>query len=101
MEWVYPKVIYEHGQYLDKGFCFLGRVLYDDGLAAARDSLDRMIRDLHHSLKSDEIYSAHQQEQWILEIAASGAILDVIEQQIGPNIVLWSTHLICKAPRTG
>lgn len=101
MEWVRPKVDYEHNQYLEKGFSFLGQVLCEDGLAASLENLERMIANLHHSLKPDEIYSAHQQEEWMLKIAASKPILDVIEKQIGPNIVLWSTHLICKPPKTG
>lgn len=92
---------YNHDSYLTEGYCFLGKVLTDDGLEEARDNLNRMIANLHPHLKSDEIYSAHQREQWILNIASSDALLDVVEQQIGPNIVLWSTHLICKAPQTG
>lgn len=101
MEWSRPTLAYEHQDFLDKGYSFLGKVLTAEGLSLARENLDRMIAELHPTLKADEIYSAHQQERWILEIAISKPILDVIEQQIGPDIVLWSTHLICKAPHTG
>lgn len=101
MGWVHSKLDYDHDSYLKEGYSFLGPVLTEDGLAAARENLDRMLADLHPDLKPDEIYSAHQQEEWILKIAASSALLDVIERHIGPNIVLWSTHLICKAPKTG
>lgn len=101
MEWSQPMLTYDHEHFLKKGFSFLGKVLSDKALALARQNLDRIIGELHPSLKADEIYSAHQQERWILEIASSKSLLDVIEQQIGPNIVLWSTHLICKAPQTG
>jgi phytanoyl-CoA hydroxylase len=104
MEWIDP--IFRHTQedyrrYLRDGYTFLGKILTPFGVAAARENLGRMIRDLHTSLKPDEIYSAHQEEEWLLRIATSKPLLDVIELQIGRNIVLWSTHLICKPPRTG
>jgi hypothetical protein len=35
------------------------------------------------------------------DLATQAAVLDMIEKQIGPNIVLWSSHLICKPPRSG
>jgi ectoine hydroxylase-related dioxygenase (phytanoyl-CoA dioxygenase family) len=104
VQWITPTFKYDasdHQQYESEGYRFLGKVLADDGIAAARENLDRMVRDLHPSLKPDEIYSAHQQENWLLKLATCKPLLDVIEPQIGPNIVLWSTHLICKPPKTG
>jgi hypothetical protein len=103
-EWINPDFRYtesDHQGYEADGYRFLGKVLTDDGIAAARENLDRMIRDLHPSLKPDQFYSTHQQEEWVLKLATAKPLLDVIEHQIGPNIVLWSTHLICKSPRTG
>src|SRR2546425_4612509 len=91
----------DHQRYEREGYAFLGRILSPEGIAAAQENLDRLIRNLHPSLQPDEIYSAHQQERWLLGIAASPPLLDAIELQIGPNIVLWSTHLICKPPGTG
>jgi ectoine hydroxylase-related dioxygenase (phytanoyl-CoA dioxygenase family) len=87
--------------YQRDGYLFLGRVVSRAELELARVNLDRMIANLYPGFKPDEIYSAHQQEKWLLKIAACKPLLDNIESQIGPNIVLWSTHLICKPPRTG
>lgn len=104
MQWVNPDFTFtqsDHERYQREGYAFLGKILTPAGLESARERLDRMIRDLHPSLKPDEIYSAHQQESWLLAIAACKPLLDVIEYDVGPNIVLWSTHLICKPPKTG
>ena len=87
--------------YRRDGYQLLGTVISGPALESARANLDRLIASRHPNIGSDEIYSAHQQERWLLEIAASAPLLDAIEAQIGPDIVLWSTHLICKPPRTG
>ena len=88
-------------QFQREGYVLLGRVLTDAGLAEARNQLDRMIANLHPTFKPDEIYSAHQQERWLLELCNAPQLLDALESIIGPDIVLWSTHLICKQPQTG
>lgn len=88
-------------KFSEEGYVLLGRVLTDASLAEARTQMDRMIAKLHPSMKPDEFYSAHQQERWLLELCNSSPLLDALEAVIGPDIVLWSTHLICKRPQTG
>ncbi|MFN0169477.1 MAG: phytanoyl-CoA dioxygenase family protein [Bryobacteraceae bacterium] len=89
------------GDYRRDGYQFLGSVLSGTELESARAELDRLLASRNPRIGPDEIYSAHQQEPWLLDIAMSKVLLDAIEAQIGPDIVLWSTHLICKPPRTG
>jgi len=83
------------------GYVFLGRMLSDEQVEEARTHLTRMFMQLHPALRPDEIYSAHQQEPWLLDMATNTNLLDAVERVIGTNIVLWSTHLICKPPHTG
>ena len=90
-----------HRQFDAEGFLFLGKVLTEEQVSAARANLAAMLAKLHSSLQADEIYSAHQQEPWLLDIATTPVVLDAVEQILGPHVVLWSTHLICKPPRTG
>jgi hypothetical protein len=104
MDWVKPSLPYSeasHEHYVKNGYVFLGPTLTPEGLAAARANLDRMLQELHPSLKSTEIYSAHQQERWILDILTAKPLLDIIEKEIGPDIVLWSSQMLCKQPRSG
>lgn len=84
-----------------RGYVLLGRVLSDLAVETSRAHLARMLAALHPSLGTDEIYSAHQQEAWMLEVACTPALLDAVECALGADIVLWSTHLICKPPCTG
>ena len=88
-------------KYESDGYVLLGQVLSEPGLAEARSQLDRMIGQLHQDLQPDEIYSAHQIEPLLMELASAPALLDIVEKAIGPNIVVWSSHLICKPPQTG
>ncbi len=88
-------------QFQRDGYVLLGRVLSDEGLAVARANLDRMIESLHPTLKTEEIFSPHQQERWLLDLCNATGLLDSLEAVLGPDIVLWSTHLICKRPQTG
>jgi ectoine hydroxylase-related dioxygenase (phytanoyl-CoA dioxygenase family) len=37
----------------------------------------------------------------LFDFLLSNAVLDVVEDLIGPNIGLWSSHFIVKEPRTG
>ena len=91
-----------HANYLKHGYCIIGKFLSDDGLAACRREVDAMIKEKKlPDLPADQIISAHQQEPWLFDLATQPALLDMIEKQIGPNIVLWSSHLICKPPRSG
>lgn len=88
-------------QFQAEGYVLLGKVLSEPGLAEAQSLLDRMIGQLHPDLQPDEIYSAHQSESWLMELVSAPALLDIVEKVVGPNIVVWSTHLICKPPQTG
>ena len=103
MQWTHDSIALDRigERFTEDGYALLGRVLSDEGLAEARRQMDRMLDALHPSLQADEYYSAHQQEPWLLDLCCAPPLADVLEQAIGPDIVLWSTHLICKRPRTG
>ncbi len=43
---------------------------------------------------------AERDKEW-LEFAKTPALLDCVEQVIGPDIILWGSSLFCKTPRDG
>lgn len=90
-----------HRQYEQQGYCIFDRFLTPEGIEQGRANIDRMIGQLQKGRQSDEIISAHHEERWVFDLASEPKILDMIERQIGPDIVLWSTALVCKAPMTG
>jgi len=91
----------EQEHYERQGYCLFRQFLSPSGLLRGQTEIGRMLKSLQPGRQPDEIFSAHQQEPWIFELATQPALLDMIERQVGPNVVLWSSHLICKSPRTG
>lgn len=91
----------DHLHYERDGYCIFDRFLSPEGLQHCRQQAERMLREIQLGRSPGEIYSAHQQEPWLFELASQPKLLDMVERQIGPNIVLWSSHLLCKEPRTG
>jgi hypothetical protein len=91
-----------HRQYETLGYCIFSRFLTDEAVRKCQKHIDRILGQLQPGRSPETIISAHQLgERWMLELATEPRLLDMIERQIGPNIVLWSTHLLCKAPQTG
>lgn len=43
----------------------------------------------------------HFRDERLMEFLLADEVLDLVEPLIGPNIGLWSSHFICKPPRTG
>ena len=50
---------------------------------------------------SDELDTPHFRDPRLLEFLLSEEVLDLVEPITGPDIVLWSSHFICKDPFTG
>lgn len=90
-----------HAAYGRDGYCIFRQFLTDDALVACQREIDRMIGQVQPGRAVEDIIGAHQHERWLLDLAAQPALLDLIEMQVGPNVVLWSTHLLCKPPGTG
>ena len=92
----------DHAHYEKTGYCIVGKFLSDEGIAHCRREVELMMQEKKlPDLPADRIISAHQQEPWLWELATQPALLDLMEKQVGPNLVLWSSHLVCKPPRSG
>ena len=50
---------------------------------------------------SDELDTPHFRDPRLLEFLLSDEVLDLVQPITGPDIVLWSSHFICKDPYTG
>jgi ectoine hydroxylase-related dioxygenase (phytanoyl-CoA dioxygenase family) len=51
--------------------------------------------------KGNELDVPHFEEEKLFDFLLSDEVLDVVEDLIGPNIGLWSSHFIVKEPKTG
>jgi hypothetical protein len=91
----------KHAQYEGEGSCVFQNFLTPDALAECRGEIDGMLERLQPGRAVDDIINAHEQEPWIWELATQPALLDMIERQIGEDIVFWSSHMIPKPPGSG
>ena len=104
LETIDPRFAYgpaEHALYQERGYHIFDHFLTDDGLATCRRQIDAMLSRRHPAVAEDQMISTHQQEPWVFDLVTHPKLLDMIERQIGSHIVLWSSHLLCKPPRTG
>jgi hypothetical protein len=102
--WIDPAFQYgdqQHVHYLEQGYCIFDRFLTAEGLEAGRQQIQRMLTELQPGRSPEDMISCHHQESWMFELARAPQLLDMIERQIGPDIVLWSSHMLIKPPRTG
>jgi ectoine hydroxylase-related dioxygenase (phytanoyl-CoA dioxygenase family) len=58
-------------------------------------------RKAREGKRPEHLDKPHFEDERFLEFASHPAILDAVEPFIGPNIVLFSTHIICKAKGDG
>ena len=98
-DWSYSRTDAEF--YRDNGYRIYDRFLTTEALASCQQNIDEMLSELQPGRDPADIISPHFIKKWIWDLATESRILDMIELQIGPNIVLWSTHMLCKPPDSG
>jgi ectoine hydroxylase-related dioxygenase (phytanoyl-CoA dioxygenase family) len=85
---------YNAGGYLSGFRAFTGPEVVKNRAASDR-VLDRFIKA---GLGSYAIDRWHDRIETIYDLATAPAILDVVEDIVGPNIICWATHYFCKMP---
>lgn len=91
----------QHAFYEDNGYCLFDHFLSEQGLAECRKQIDTMIDEHHTDVPPEMMINTHQYLPWVFELATQPKLLDMIETQIGRDILLYSSHLLSKPPRTG
>ena len=87
--------------YYEDGYMRYGRILPDDELAVVRTYVDDLIAQLPAGRRSENINMPHASDAYLLKLCSHKGILDVVEQFIGPNIVLFASHIISKRQGDG
>lgn len=91
-----------HKAYEREGFYIFDKFLTTEAVRQGRQHIDRIISQRAEGFPLVEIMSPHQLgEEWMWEISTHPKLLDLVERQIGPNIVLWHADLLIKEPFTG
>lgn len=95
--------------YRDHGYLTPSYRLEPEFLQSLQQSLDQLIRD-NPGVRPEKLVSAHiegQNDEGVkgsrrfLELAMHKPIVDMVEQLIGPDVILWGCHVFCKPPAEG
>lgn len=95
--------------YRDQGYLIPPYRLEPDLLHALQQALDQLIRD-NPGVRPEKLVSAHiegQNDEGVkgsrrfLELAMHPPIVDMVEQLIGPDVILWGCHVFCKPASEG
>jgi hypothetical protein len=95
---------HEEGLIIPGGF-----QLPQDTVDRLREAVDKVVA-LNPDTPSDHLINVHfdrappfdlRGDPVFADLVANSGILDMVEQLIGPDIILWTTHLFCKQAATG
>ena len=99
----------ETASYGERGYVIPAMCLWDARLAALDDAVEYLLAANPH-VPPEALMSVHIVDnkaenrcghQAFLDRALDPALLDIVEQVIGADIVLWGCHLFCKPGETG
>lgn len=82
--------------YFRDGFMKYGQILTDEEVNEAREYVNQMVASLKPGERPEGFDMTHTKHEFMFDLCRHPRVLDVIEQFIGPNIVLFASHLICK-----
>lgn len=87
--------------YRRRGYLLLRRQLFSGADLDALAAIFEEHRQAHAGRRGDEFDTPHFEDTRLLDYLLAPALLDVVERIIGPDIILWSSHFICKDAFTG
>ena len=87
--------------YREQGYLKFGRIFTQAEMQDLRAHVDAMIAALPEGKCPEEMDRPHLIDPWLFRYLAHPRVLDVIEDFIGPDIVLWSSHFIAKPQGDG
>jgi ectoine hydroxylase-related dioxygenase (phytanoyl-CoA dioxygenase family) len=96
----------EIGRYHDRGYVIPRYRLPADALQRLRDGVQRVLATYTDVAQEDlanphMIPSSGPQPNPFLEAAGNAAILDMVGQLLGPDLILWITRILCKPALNG
>jgi hypothetical protein len=72
-----------------------------ESFAKLKDHFERKLDRLPSTIRPEAMDVPHFTDAALFEWLFADAVLDVVEQLIGPDIALWSSHFICKPKGDG
>lgn len=91
----------EQAVYRREGVLFPKRVMSAGDAAGLLEQLEAHERDTGGPVSGKYRYKSHLVFPWVDELMRHPRILDLVEAVIGPDILVWTTHLYPKEPGDG
>lgn len=91
----------EVAQYRRDGFLFPKRLLRAEEAAGYLSELEAYEMETGGPVNGKWRYKSHLVFTWINEMMRLPKILDAVEDLLGPNVMIWSSHLYPKEPGDG
>jgi len=88
-------------QYNNEGYTLYKNQLFSDEKLNQLTSIFEEHLEHKGDKLSDELDTPHFRDERLLDFLLSSEVLDIVENVIGPDIGLWSSHFISKEPKVG
>lgn len=88
-------------QYHTDGYTIVRHAMPANDLAALRAHVDVWLANLPEGQRPEHLDMPHLKDPVLFDACRNPALLDLVEELIGPNIVLFASHMIAKAKGDG
>jgi ectoine hydroxylase-related dioxygenase (phytanoyl-CoA dioxygenase family) len=88
--------IKELDHYQAQGYMIYGSILTPDELGLLRAQVDNLLHHLPVGQRPENVEAPHVGRDYFRRVAAHPRFLDVVEQIVGPNVVLFGSTIIAK-----
>jgi hypothetical protein len=90
----------EKARYAREGYLFPLRVLPAEALAACRARFDALVAREGGALSPGTNHKPHLLLPWLHDLVRHPAILDAVEDLLGPDLLVWGSGFFAKPPRS-
>ena len=87
--------------YKEKGYLLTGIPLFSEDKFATLCQIFEELLTSWGNTRGDELDVPHFKEKRLFDFLMADEVLNIVEDIIGPNIGLWSSHFICKEAFSG
>lgn len=88
-------------RYHTDGYLMGYRIFNDAEVEHNRAEFEKIVRALKPGQTTYDINNFERHNRFIYSLATNPLVLDYVEDLLGPDILLWSTHCFCKNPGDG
>jgi chlorinating enzyme len=86
--------------YRRDGFLRYGQLFTDKEMTEIRKEIELRVNSVGEDSPNKHMLNWHHHDKWLLSLAMRSEVVDLVEGLIGPDIALFNTRILSKAPDT-